>query len=118
MIKLFDTTLRDGSQAEGISFSPHDKLRIAQALDRLGMHYIEGGWPGSNPKDNQFFQDARKLNLKHARLTAFGSTRRKGMTAARDPSLRAIAACKVPAACIFGKSWDMQVTHALRTTLE
>src|SRR5436305_11022784 len=104
MIKLFDTTLRDGSQAEGISFSPHDKLRIAQALDRLGIHYIEGGWPGSNPKDNQFFQEARKLKFKHARLVAFGATRRKGLRAANDPNLKAIANVKVPVACIFGKS--------------
>lgn len=118
MIKLFDTTLRDGGQAEGISYSPHDKLRIAQELDRLGVHFIEGGWPGSNPKDNQFFKEAAKLKLKSARLVAFGSTRRKGMRAADDPNLKAIAASKAPVACIFGKSWDMQVTHALRATLE
>jgi 2-isopropylmalate synthase len=117
-LKLFDTTLRDGSQAEGISFSPHDKLRVAQLLDRLGVHYIEGGWPGSNPKDNQFFAEARKLKLKRARLTAFGSTRRKGIKASQDPNLQAIVAAKVPVACIFGKSWDLQVTHALRATLD
>jgi len=118
MIKLFDTTLRDGAQAEGISFSPHDKLRIALELDRLGVQYIEGGWPGSNPKDNQFFVAARKLKFKNAKLVAFGSTRRKGIAASRDPNLKAIAASKSPAACIFGKSWDLHVTHALRTTLE
>lgn len=118
MIKLFDTTLRDGSQAEGVSFSAHDKLRIAQALDRLGIHYIEGGWPGSNPKDTQFFKAAREAKFKNAKLVAFGSTRRKGIRAARDPNLRAILKVKVPVACIFGKSWDMQVTHALRTTLD
>src|SRR5882724_4015376 len=118
MIILFDTTLRDGSQAEGISFSPHDKLRIAQELDRLGVNYIEGGWPGSNPKDNQFFKEARKLKFKTARLVAFGATRRKGIRAAEDPNLKAIAASHAPVACIFGKSWDMQVTQALRTTLE
>jgi 2-isopropylmalate synthase len=117
-IKLFDTTLRDGAQAEGISFSTHDKVQIAEALDRLGMHYIEGGWPGSNPKDNQFFKEAKSLHLKHAKLVAFGSTRRKGVKAAQDPNLQAIVDSKVPVACIFGKSWDMQVTHALRTTLE
>lgn len=117
-IKLFDTTLRDGSQAEGISFSPHDKLQIAQALDRLGIHYIEGGWPGSNPKDNQFFKEARAISFKQARLVAFGSTRRKRVAASQDANLRAILEVKVPVACIFGKSWDMQVTHALRTTLE
>jgi len=118
MIHLFDTTLRDGSQAEGISFSPHDKLRIAVELDRLGIHYIEGGWPGSNPKDNQFFKEAKKLKLKHAKLVAFGSTRRKGTAAAKDPNLLAIAKSGVKVACIFGKSWDMQVTDALRATLE
>lgn len=117
-IKLFDTTLRDGSQAEGVSFSTHDKFRIAQALDRLGIHYIEGGWPGSNPKDNQFFHDARNHPFKTAKLVAFGSTRRKGVSPAKDPNLKAIVDAKVPVACIFGKSWDMQVTHALRTTLE
>jgi 2-isopropylmalate synthase len=117
-LKLFDTTLRDGSQAEGISFSPHDKLRIAQLLDRLGIHYIEGGWPGSNPKDNQFFAEARKLKFQQARLTAFGSTRRKGIRASDDPNLRAIVAAKVPVACIFGKTWDLHVTHALKTTPE
>src|ERR1035438_9658242 len=88
MIKLFDTTLRDGSQAEGISFSPHDKLRVALELDRLGVEYIEGGWPGSNPKDNQFFKDARKLKFKNAKLVAFGSTRRKGIPASRDANLK------------------------------
>lgn len=118
MIKLFDTTLRDGSQAEGISFSTHDKLRIAQALDRLGIHYIEGGWPGSNPKDNRFFAEARRLQFKQARLTAFGSTRRKGVRVSQDPNLKAIVEANVPVACIFGKSWDMQVAQALRTTLE
>ena len=85
MIKLFDTTLRDGGQAEGISYSPHDKIRIAQELDRLGVNYIEGGWPGSNPKDNQFFAEARKLKFKTARLVAFGATRRKGLHASEDP---------------------------------
>src|SRR5258706_11252474 len=118
MIKLFDTTLRDGSQAEGISFSTHDKIQIAQALDRLGIHYIEGGWPGSNPKDNQFFKEARNLNFQNANLVAFGSTRRKGIKAAKDPNLQAILETDPPVATIFGKSWDMQVTHALRTTME
>jgi 2-isopropylmalate synthase len=118
MIQLFDTTLRDGAQAEGISFSPHDKLRVALELDRLGVQYIEGGWPGSNPKDNQFFREAKKLKFKNAKLVAFGATRRKGIPASRDPSLQAIVASKSPVACIFGKSWDLHVTHALRTTLD
>jgi len=118
VIQLFDTTLRDGSQAEGISFSAHDKLRIAQILDKFGVHFIEGGWPGSNPKDIQFFKEARKLKFKQARLTAFGSTRRKDTRASDDPNLKAIAASGARVACIFGKSWDMQVTHALQTTLD
>jgi 2-isopropylmalate synthase len=117
-IKIFDTSLRDGAQAEGVSYSSHDKLQIAKALDRLGVHYIEGGWPGSNPKDNQFFKDIRSVPLKQARITAFGSTRRKGVKASQDPNLHAIIETQAPVACIFGKSWDMQVTHALRTTLE
>jgi 2-isopropylmalate synthase len=117
-LQLFDTTLRDGAQAEGVSFSTHDKIQVAHALDRLGIHYIEGGWPGSNPKDNQFFKEARSIKFKHARLVAFGSTRRKGVKPGQDPNLQAIVEAKVPVACIFGKSWDMQVTHALRTTLE
>src|SRR4029077_6829628 len=112
------TTLRDGAQAEGVSFSAHDKLQIVRALDRLGMHYIEGGWPGSNPKDNQFFKEVRSLDLKQARMVAFGSTRRKGVRAAKDPNLPAIRDTKPPVARIYGKSWDKQVTHALRTTLE
>src|SRR3954463_11952365 len=117
-IKLFDTSLRDGAQAEGVSFSTHDKILITQELDKLGIHYIEGGWPGSNPKDNQYFKDVRSLKMNQARITAFGSTRRKGVRASQDPNLSAIVETKAPVACIFGKSWDMQVTHALRTTLE
>ncbi len=117
-IKLYDTTLRDGAQAEGVSYSTHDKVLIAQALDRLGIHYIEGGWPGSNPKDNQFFKDIQKVHLKHAKVAAFGSTRRKGLKASEDPNLKAIVDTKAPVATIFGKSWDMHVTHALRATLE
>ena len=117
-MKLFDTTLRDGTQGSGVSLSVEDKLKIAQALDRLGIHYIEGGWPGSNPKDELFFKEARKLRFKQAKLTAFGSTRRKDKPAHRDSNLLAIVRVKTPAACIFGKSWDFQVTHALRATLE
>ena len=82
------------------------------------MHYIEGGWPGSNPKDNQFFKDIRSIKLQHAKIVAFGSTRRKHTKAAQDPNLQSIVATKAPVACIFGKSWDMQVIHALQTTLE
>jgi 2-isopropylmalate synthase len=120
-IKLFDTTLRDGSQAEGISFSAHDKMRIAQELDHLGIHYIEGGWPGSNPKDNEFFTLMRgpdRPAFKTSKLVAFGSTRRKNVAVAEDSNLLAIVNAGVKVACIFGKSWDMQVTQALRATLD
>jgi 2-isopropylmalate synthase len=117
-IKLFDTTLRDGTQGSGVSLSVEDKLKVAQALDRLGVHYIEGGWPGSNPKDEVFFKEARKLKLRRARLTAFGSTRRKNISAHQDANLQAIVRVKTPVACIFGKSWDFQVVHALRATPE
>jgi 2-isopropylmalate synthase len=117
-LKLFDTSLRDGAQAEGVSYSTHDKLLITQELDRLGIHYVEGGWPGSNPKDNQYFKEVQALKLKQARIVAFGSTRRKGVRAAQDLNLSAIVETRAPVACIFGKSWDMQVAQALRTTLE
>lgn len=115
-IRLFDTTLRDGSQSAGVSFSVEDMLRIAQALDNIGIHYIEGGWPGSNPKHELFFKQAARLTFKNARLVAFGSTRYKGTTAAADPNLRAIVKSGVKTACIFGKTWDLHVQHALRTT--
>jgi 2-isopropylmalate synthase len=89
-IKIYDTTLRDGTQGEGISFSVTDKLRIAERLDQFGIDYIEGGFPGSNPRDITFFNEARHLRLKHARLAAFGSTRRAGAKAAEDPQLRTL----------------------------
>lgn len=115
-IFIFDTTLRDGSQGAGISFSVEDKIKIAKALDSFGMDYIEGGWPGSNPKDELFFARMKKTGLKHSKLTAFGSTRRKGCRADEDKNLCAIAASGVKTACIFGKSWDLHVKTALKTT--
>lgn len=117
-IQLFDTTLRDGTQGEGISFSADDKIRIAQRLDAFGIDYIEGGWPGSNPKDVEFFERVREAPLQHARLSAFGSTRRAGIAAEDDANLQAIVASGAGAASIFGKSWDFHVTNALGTTLE
>ncbi|MCL4514215.1 MAG: hypothetical protein M1379_01250, partial [Firmicutes bacterium] len=117
-LELYDTTLRDGAQSEGISFSTEDKLRITRRLDELGVHYIEGGWPGSNPKDIEFFEQVKDLPLKHARLAAFGSTRRPGISAEEDANLRAILDSGVKVATIFGKSWDFHVTNALNTTLE
>ncbi|WP_042162827.1 citramalate synthase [Paenibacillus gorillae] len=116
-ISIFDTTLRDGTQGEGISLSADDKLKIAQKLDALGVHYIEGGNPGSNNKDIEFFQRVKGLNLQ-AKITAFGSTRRKFSLAEQDASLLRIAESGVPAATLVGKSWDFHVHTALQTTLE
>ncbi|MCM3747152.1 citramalate synthase [Paenibacillus pasadenensis] len=116
-ISIFDTTLRDGTQGEGISLSADDKLKIAQKLDELGVHYIEGGNPGSNSKDIEFFQRVQKLGL-NAKITAFGSTRRKNSLAEQDTSLIRIAESGVQAATLVGKSWDFHVHTALGTTLE
>ncbi len=118
MIQLYDTTLRDGAQGEGIAFSVEDKLRIAQKLDELGIHYLEGGWPGSNPKDDEFFRRAKKLNLQHARLAAFGSTRRKGTPPEQDKILQKLIAAETPVITIFGKSWELHVREALGASLE
>lgn len=117
-IFLFDTTLRDGTQGEGVSLSVEDKLKIARKLDELGIHYIEGGWPGSNAKDIEFFRLARQLDLKQAKITAFGSTRRKGIKAEEDANLAKIVESGTMVASIFGKSWDFHVHRALQTTLE
>jgi 2-isopropylmalate synthase len=117
-VVLYDTTLRDGAQAEGVSFSLDDKIRIAQKLDRLGIDYIEGGWPGSNPKDMEFLQRWRDYGLQHATVCAFGSTRRAGMSAAEDANLQAIVESGVTVATVFGKSWDFHVSNVLRTTLD
>jgi len=116
-ITIFDTTLRDGTQGEGISLSADDKLKIAQKLDALGVHYIEGGNPGSNSKDIEFFQRAKSLGLT-AKLTAFGSTRRKNSIAEQDASLLRIIESGVPAATLVGKAWDFHVHTALQTSLE
>src|SRR3954471_14995261 len=117
-VQLFDTTLRDGTQSEGLSLSVEDKLKIARLLDGFGIHFIEGGYPGSNPKDVEFFQRAKSLSLKHAKLTAFGMTRKAGGKAAGDPVLRALIEARTPAVCIVGKSWNLHVTEVLGTTLE
>jgi 2-isopropylmalate synthase len=116
-IKIYDTTLRDGTQGEGVSFSMEDKVRIATRLDALGIHYIEGGWPGSNPKDLRFFRRMQDVTLKHARLAAFSMTRRAGGTPDSDANMKAILEAGAPVATIVGKSWDFHVTHALETTL-
>ncbi|MDI6814976.1 MAG: citramalate synthase [Dehalococcoidales bacterium] len=117
-IELYDTTLRDGAQREGISFSVVDKLHIAQKLDELGVHFIEGGWPGSNPKDVEFFSKAQSLALSHSKLVAFGSTRRPKTKAEADANLLALANAGVRVVTIVGKSSELQVTQVLETTLE
>jgi len=117
-IALFDTTLRDGTQSEGLSLSVEDKLKITRVLDGFGIHFVEGGYPGSNPKDVEFFRRARELRLRQAKLTAFGSTRRAGVAAASDPNLGALVEAHTPAVCIFGKSWLLHVTTVLGTTAE
>ncbi|TES85690.1 citramalate synthase, partial [Candidatus Aerophobetes bacterium] len=117
-IKIYDTTLRDGTQAEGISFSVMDKMEIAKELDRLGVSYIEGGWPGSNPKDIQFFKKIRAISFKKAKIAAFGSTRRMGIRADRDPNLHALLEAGTDVVTLFGKSWVLHVEKALRTDKE
>ena len=117
-VKIYDTTLRDGTQGEGISFSVTDKLLIAQKLDDFGVDYIEGGFPGSNPRDISFFAEAKKLKLKHARLAAFGATRRAGAKASEDPQLRTLLESEMPVLTIVGKTWLMHVHEILRTTPE
>src|ERR1022692_4456378 len=115
-IHTFDTTLRDGTQGESISFSVDDKLIIAQKLDELGIDYIEGGWPGSNPKDQEFFKRATELTLHHARLTAFGSTRFAKNPVHEDRNVRALVEAGTPVVAIFGKTWDLHVKRALGIT--
>ncbi len=117
-IEVFDTTLRDGAQTEGISYSADDKLRIARKLDDLGVAFIEGGWPGSNPKDAAFFELARKETWKNAKIVAFGATRRAKLKPEEDPSIQALVAAGTEVCCIFGKSSVLQVEEVLRTTLE
>ncbi|MEN6431123.1 MAG: citramalate synthase [Coriobacteriales bacterium] len=117
VITLYDTTLRDGTQREGMSLSVEDKLRIAMRLDDLGVHYIEGGYAGSNPKDIEFFERARGLSLAHSVITAFGSTCRKEVAACDDAGLVALLDTGCAALCIFGKAWDLHVTETLQTTL-
>lgn len=117
-VKIYDVTLRDGTQGESISFSIHDKLRIAQKLDELGVHYIEGGWPGSNERDEGFFEEAKKLKLRKARIAAFGSTRRAKVSCEEDGSIQALLQAETPAVTIVGKSWDFHVTEALKISLE
>jgi 2-isopropylmalate synthase len=118
-ISLFDTTLRDGTQSEGLSLTVDDKIKIARILDGFGIHYIEGGYPGSNPKDIEFFRRAKQeLRLTQAKLTAFGMTRKASAEAANDPNIRALLDAETPVVCLYGKSWPLHVTHVLGTTVE
>ncbi|HEY8391753.1 MAG TPA: citramalate synthase, partial [Capillibacterium sp.] len=117
-VDILDSTLRDGAQAEGISFSVEDKLKIVEALDQLGVTYIEAGNPGSNPKDVEFFARMRNVPLKKAKLVAFGSTRRRETPVTEDKNLAALLSAETPVVTIFGKSWDFHVTKILQTTLE
>ena len=115
---LYDTTLRDGAAREGVSFSLEDKLKILRQLDSFGMHYVEGGYPASNPKDKEFYEAASRLELENTRLVAFGSTRRALTSASRDKEMKVLATCGAPVACIVGKSWDFHVKKALKIALD
>jgi 2-isopropylmalate synthase len=118
VVEVYDTTLRDGTQMEGMSLSCEDKLRIAEHLDSLGVDFIEGGWPGSNPKDVEFFERAKDIDWKNVTIAAFGSTCRAQLRAEDDPQLRTLLEAQTPMCTIFGKTWNMHVTEVLRTTLE
>src|SRR5438477_270775 len=113
LIRIYDTTLRDGTQGEGVSFSGEDKVRLASRLDALGIQYIEGGWPGSNPKDLRFFRRMQDITFKHAKLAAFSMTRRAGTTPEADANMQALLDAGAPVATIVGKSWDFHVTEAV-----
>ncbi|MCX7661807.1 MAG: citramalate synthase, partial [Candidatus Omnitrophica bacterium] len=117
-IELYDTTLRDGAQTEGISYSVNDKIRIARALDELGIHYIEGGWPGANPKDSEFFNRMRKIKLKNSKLVAFGSTRHPKRKVYFDPNIKGLLEARTKVVTIFGKTWDLHVREVLKISLE
>ena len=117
-VETYDTTLRDGSQQVGLQFTVSDKLRVTTLLDDLGVDVVEGGWPGSNPKDAEYFARASDLPWRHATLAAFGSTRRPGRGVDDDPNLNALLDSKAPIVTLVGKTWDLHVTEALRTTLD
>jgi len=117
-VKLYDTTLRDGSQGEGVSFSVADKVRVAKKLDSLGIHYIEGGWPGSNPKDMEFFKEAKKIKFRNSEMLGFGSTKRAKISPAKDENLKSLLNARTSTVAIFGKTWDLHVTDVLKVSLE
>ncbi|HUJ09046.1 MAG TPA: citramalate synthase [Verrucomicrobiae bacterium] len=117
-VSIYDTTLRDGAQGEGISFSSTDKIRIAERLDAFGVHYVEGGWPGSNPKDMDFFTEAAKHKFKHAKIAAFGSTRRANTKCKDDPQIDMLVKANTPVVTLVGKTWSLHVAEVIRTTPE
>ncbi|MEK6646531.1 MAG: citramalate synthase [Candidatus Firestonebacteria bacterium] len=117
-IKLYDTTLRDGAQGEGVVFSVEDKLRVTEKLDDIGIHYIEGGWPGSNPKDIEYFKKVRLLNLKFAKVSAFSSTKKAKKSVQEDSNIQALLKSEVSVVTIFGKTWDLHVHDVLKISLE
>ena len=117
-MEIYDTTLRDGTQAEDVTFSSEDKVRIAWKLDELGIDYVEGGWPGSNPKDMDFFKRVKGLKFAQTNIVAFGSTRRSGFKAEDDPNLGALVNSGVNISTIFGKTWDLHIIEALRISME
>ena len=117
-VVIYDTTLRDGAQGEGVSFSLEDRLDILRELDAFGIDYVECGWPGSNPMTDEFFAAAKGLDLKSAKISAFGSTRRRDIKAEDDANLKALIESGADWACIFGKTWDFQVESVLNTTKE
>ena len=115
-VEIYDTTLRDGSQGEGINFSVADKLRIAERIDAFGIHYVEGGFPGANPKDIEFFQQAKRRKFKRSRLAAFGATRRKHVAVEDDEQVRLLLEAETPVVTIVGKTWLLHVKEVLRAT--
>ncbi|MFM8831284.1 MAG: citramalate synthase, partial [Spartobacteria bacterium] len=117
-VTIYDTTLRDGTQGTGISFSILDKIRVAQKLDSFGVDFIEGGWPGSNPRDAAFFAEAAKLTWKNARIAAFGSTRRGSIAVEADAQVRVLLEAQTPVVTIVGKTWLLHVTEVLNVTAE
>ena len=117
-IEIYDTTLRDGAQSEGINFSTSDKLKIIKLLDSLGIDYIEAGWPGANPKDEEVFKDLKNIKLKNAKITAFGCTRKANTKPENDKVLEMLLNADTEIITIFGKTWDFHVEHALCTTLD
>src|SRR4029453_11262675 len=117
-IQIYDTTLRDGTQGEGISLSLQDKLQITERLHEVGKRFVEGGYPASHPKDAEYFQRARELKLSHGKVCAFGMTRRRGMKAAEDLGIQALVEAHTPVVTIVGKTWDFHVTEVLRVSLQ